>query len=777
MWQANFLIIVYATLGSFCLEIVPKANVTFEMSNAARHFGRLVIGSSTKLISNKNKESNSTNQQAVLEDTEGYQSDQPTSTAWHKMVESKLRRLKPTVYCGGDAMTLRVQGSTMPNFMIDGGDGPVPLTQIPANCGLSVTQGPTDAVFNVDYQGCHVTQQADGHVLPLRLWGMPVKISCPLAPYALPTVSCLASGMVTKISCKSADVLKLKVNGKWDPFIPESSTCGITAESETDRVVINAPYQSSCWQIKGGERFLSILCGNEEFIFSCPDFQDPHLYGHVRIISSHNHDPNVTSPTDSIMATNIATTGLASNPEQPMSYPFSHMYYGYDWAIPARTTTAPSVTSSPTKNAPSTISTSKTVDMMYPFPEMYYPFSPMSNGKPMPQGYHWPFPAKAPTIAPTTTVPTTTTATTTTSTTVASNPQQSAYAFNQMHYPFGPMLYHQNPMPHGYNWAFPAKAPTTAPTTTVPTTTTSTTVASNPQQSAYAFNQMHYPFGPMLYHQNPMPHGYNWAFPAKAPTTAPTTTVPTTTTATTTTSTTVASNPQQSAYAFNQMYYPFGPMHYHYKPIPYGYPWAFPAKAPTTSPTTTAPTTKTTTPQSTATTLTTVANDSQQSVYSFNQMYSPFGSMHCHHRPSHHLGYPLIFPAKASTTAPNKPAPTIKTFATTTKAATNSTSTIIASNPQQSAYPLNQMHHTVGSILYPQKPVLHGYPLAFPPKAHTTAPTTKTAITATIPTIVASNLQQSVYPFNQMSSLFSPMHYQYKPTRLGSHFTSDLPAL
>lgn len=37
------------------------------------------------------------------------------------MVESKLRRLKPTVYCGGDAMTLRVQGSTMPNFMIDGG--------------------------------------------------------------------------------------------------------------------------------------------------------------------------------------------------------------------------------------------------------------------------------------------------------------------------------------------------------------------------------------------------------------------------------------------------------------------------------------------------------------------------------------------------------------------------------------------------------------------------------------------------------------------------------
>lgn len=59
MWQANFLIIVYATLGSFCLEI---------------------IGSGTKLSSNENKESNGINPQAWLENTEGYQSDQPAST-------------------------------------------------------------------------------------------------------------------------------------------------------------------------------------------------------------------------------------------------------------------------------------------------------------------------------------------------------------------------------------------------------------------------------------------------------------------------------------------------------------------------------------------------------------------------------------------------------------------------------------------------------------------------------------------------------------------------
>lgn len=41
--------------------------------------------------------------------------------AWHEMMVSKLRQLNPTVYCGDDAMTLHVQGSIMPNFMIDEG--------------------------------------------------------------------------------------------------------------------------------------------------------------------------------------------------------------------------------------------------------------------------------------------------------------------------------------------------------------------------------------------------------------------------------------------------------------------------------------------------------------------------------------------------------------------------------------------------------------------------------------------------------------------------------
>lgn len=80
MWQGNFLIIVYVTLGLFCLEIILKANSAPEMSKAAKNFGRLVIVSGKKLISNKNKETLSTKPQAVLEDTDGYQSYQPALT-------------------------------------------------------------------------------------------------------------------------------------------------------------------------------------------------------------------------------------------------------------------------------------------------------------------------------------------------------------------------------------------------------------------------------------------------------------------------------------------------------------------------------------------------------------------------------------------------------------------------------------------------------------------------------------------------------------------------
>ncbi|XP_046712822.1 mucin-5AC-like [Silurus meridionalis] len=832
MWQANFFIIMYATLGSFYLGITTKANIAFVKSSSDGYFGKLIFESDSKLISHKNKESDNTNPQAVLEDTKGYQSDEPASTAWHEM-ESKLMQLNPTVYCGGDAMTLNVQGSIMANFMIDGDDGPVPVMQIPANCGISVTQSSTEAFLTVPYHGCYVTQQENGHVLPLRLGETPMKISCHMPPYDPPIVFCFASGMVAKIGCRSADVLKIKVNGKWDPFIPASSKCGITTEYETDGVVVTAPHQSSCWQIKGGKKFLSIQYGNEEFALSCLDSQNPHPYVvSSTIVPYHSYEPNITPPTDNITTINIATApgGLARKLKQPMLYPFGKMYYRHSWANPSRnllagTSTVSSITSSPT---PTPASTSKPIDMMYPFPLISYQFFPMSYSKPVPDGYPWTFPSKSPTVTPTgaQTAKTPTTSQTTASTIMSRKPQPSAYPFSQIYYPIGVMLYHPRFMPYGYPWAplevpttattttsktatssqtttksnilasnpksyaypfkhnyhpfglihnyhkpmphgFPAKALTTVPTKTAPTTVAATTattpsiVDSNPQQSAYFFNKMYSPFGLMLNRRKPIPYAYPWVFPAKTPTTTPMANSPTTTTATTlqttTTSTVVSSNSQQPVNSFSQLYYVFGPMPYNRKPMTHRHHLAFPAKVSTIVLTKTAPKIETaaktaTTSKTNATTLSSDNNDLQQPLDSFNQLYYKFGPMHCYQRPSHFLGDPLAFPAKASNTAPNQPTPTPKTaLSVVSKTSPGISPIAMSSHPKQSADPLNQIHHQFGPVSYYSKPNPYGYPLVFPAKIPKNAPRSETSTT------VATYPQQSMY------SQFNSMRYQYKP--------------
>lgn len=413
------------------------------------------------------------------------------------------------------------------------------------------------------------------------------------------------------------------------------------------------------------------MYGNEEFNLSCPDFQNRNFFGYDQIVSYQSHKPSVTPPTDTIMTAN-APTGLVNNPEQSLSYPIGHMYYRYGWAIPSGNGTTASVTFSPNTKVPASVFTSKTLDMMHHYPQMSYPVGPMLyHHKPKPYGSPWAFLAKSTTTAaPTTKTATTLQTTPKTATIVARNPQQ--YPFIQMYYPFGTMPYPYRPMLDGYPWAFPTKAPTTAPTTTTPThktlqttATTSTTVASNGQQSSDFFNQVYYPYGCMPHLYKSMPYGYPCAFSANAPMIAPTTTAPTTKTTTisqtSTTSAIVANTPQQSAYFFNRMHYAYGSMPYQHKPMTSGYPWAFPARKPTAAPTaetTTALTTKMAkTSQTTSTTLPHVANNYKQSVYPFNRLYYTFGPMHCHHRPSHYLGYPWALPANAPSTTTVKTSP------------------------------------------------------------------------------------------------------------------------
>lgn len=55
----------------------------------------------------------------------------------------------------------------------------------------------------------HFTLQGGNYVLPLRLWGAPLTMSCP-AVSSPPSVSCFPSGMVVKIGGITANELKVK---------------------------------------------------------------------------------------------------------------------------------------------------------------------------------------------------------------------------------------------------------------------------------------------------------------------------------------------------------------------------------------------------------------------------------------------------------------------------------------------------------------------------------------------------------------------------------------
>uniref|UniRef100_A0A4W4F228 ZP domain-containing protein n=1 Tax=Electrophorus electricus TaxID=8005 RepID=A0A4W4F228_ELEEL len=353
---------------AFCLEVGSKAHDPFKISDTISQFGKLAVGKGSRITLRRTEVNNGT-EDGVTANLEGHQSDESGSAgkylfnqvvtasvllhilsskllfillAWYKVAQTKLQLLNPSVLCGDDAMTLHVHGNRLPNFMVDrGGSGLVPLSRMPANCGFSVKRARRDVFIIAQYKGCHITQHGDSYVLPLRLWGAPVHMSCPMAPHVLPTVTCLSFGMVTKISGISTEALKLKVNGIWEPIMSASSACGFTTEAVTDGVAIVAPYRGSCWQ--DGEKLLYLLGEDEELTLSCHD-QDPNGYdpnvapttGSIATIPDAPDlvfDNVVTKspPTKSLLASTPSTYAAAVVPanEHPPVYPFPPMYYPF----------------------------------------------------------------------------------------------------------------------------------------------------------------------------------------------------------------------------------------------------------------------------------------------------------------------------------------------------------------------------------------------------------------------------------------------------------------
>eukprot|EP00064_Thunnus_orientalis_P019719 superscaffoldBa00005058_g19847 len=170
--------------------------------------------------------------------------------ALHSLMDAKLKRMDPSVLCGDNLMTLKVKQTRAPRFLVDSGEGPIPLSQMPSSCGYFVKRSRRDVLFAAPYQGCHVTQQGGNYVLPLRLSGAPMTMSCPTVS-PLPSISCFPTGMVLKIVGVTASELKVKVSGTWKSLSSICSSCGFAVEELSGGLTLTAPYPGgSCIEIK-----------------------------------------------------------------------------------------------------------------------------------------------------------------------------------------------------------------------------------------------------------------------------------------------------------------------------------------------------------------------------------------------------------------------------------------------------------------------------------------------------------------------------------------------
>ncbi|XP_029549204.1 extensin [Salmo trutta] len=537
---------VMATISAVltpCFGQIPDASIS--MPKNAKIYpttvrsGRLVVGNNVQRrrvgFEVTNDESAASDriktQNGSLAFEAGNRAGQHASQEWHKLA-AKLQHMGPAVQCSNDAMTLRVKGGRAPRFLVDGGDGfPVfPLSRMPTHCGFSVKRSRRDVMFVAPYRGCHVTQEGGNYVLPLRLWGAPMTMSCPVASPPPPSVSCYLSGMVVKLPM-AADALQVKVSGVWEPLLSVSQQCGLTIEPFFGVMVITAPYTGPCMELEDDERLLFMLSIAGELTFSCPaglHQTEPVTSGYPLYQWSQYHFPlyppqpptsptaattmskQTHSPKPSSQATHMPRKGDPQVPQMPEFYPYHFPPYPPQRYFP---TSAP--TTSPKTNSPQPATQALHMppkrDPQVPQTPEFHPFYPYHLPPYPPQRY---FPTSAPTTSPKQT----------------NSPQP---ATQDLHMPpkgdpqvpqtpeFHPFYpYHLPPYPH--KRYFPTSAPTTSPKTNSPQPATQALHMPPKRDPQVPQTPEFHPFYP--YHLPPYPP--QRYFPTSAPTTSPKTNSP-----------------------------------------------------------------------------------------------------------------------------------------------------------------------------------------------------------------------------------------------------------
>uniref|UniRef100_A0A8C1MXA1 Uncharacterized protein n=1 Tax=Cyprinus carpio TaxID=7962 RepID=A0A8C1MXA1_CYPCA len=243
----------------------------------------------------------------------------------HTPTVERLLGMKPKVDCVGDLMTLTIHGREAPfgsNFLIDRGSvPPLPLSQLPSECGHRFLRTWRDFVLIIPYDGCYVMHERDTFVLPLLWWGLRVKMSCSslTSVKSEPTVSCYTNGMIVRLHGGVSENLKIKVMNEWQPLLKVSARCGYSLVSHSEGVVIHAPFMP-CTEPKDGMFTLSMAV-EREFNLSCPALShslpiDTTNFVHENELISIPH-----ALTSALPPVTITTTTKTTQPRQTPAKP------------------------------------------------------------------------------------------------------------------------------------------------------------------------------------------------------------------------------------------------------------------------------------------------------------------------------------------------------------------------------------------------------------------------------------------------------------------------
>ncbi|XP_053530165.1 uncharacterized protein LOC108254853 isoform X2 [Ictalurus punctatus] len=553
LWQKRetwfmFLAVLILISSAFCL-VVPKGKLV--------QTGRLIIGSSRITNETKNGIVKKVHDE-YAGDTNGYQSDQPELTG-SQLSTLMLRRWSPSVQCDDDSMSLHIQGSRVPNFLVETSEeGLVPLSQMPSHCGFSLRRAHREVALIAKYAGCNVAQQGNSYILPLWVSGVAVKMVCPVACPL--TVSCSPSAMVVNLGVSTA-ALRLKVNGVWQP-VYQASTCGFTLEVVGGGLTLTAPYASNCWQLEGAKMLLSVQYMDRELTLSCPAVQPPA----TTPLPAHMDPEASTDAPVTTLATTVAPASAYQLPFYPWLrglYPYG---YGMPWNFQNGHLRTPPVTHT-TTTTPAAATTTPAAAMTTPAATVaptsgQLPLYPWLSGmyNPYVYGMPWRFQHSQPGTPPVTQTTTTTPAATTTTTPGAT--VAPARADQLPLYPWLSGMYY--PGGYGMPWNFPYSHPGTPPVTQATTMTPAATVV-----PASAGQLPLYPWLPGMYY--PSGYGIPWRFQHSQPGSPPVTQTTTTTPAATTTTPAATSTTVAPARADQPLWYPWLPGMY--KPyVPMGSP-------------------------------------------------------------------------------------------------------------------------------------------------------------------------------------------------------------